>query len=120
MVAVGGTIAMLIGPFGPWATAFGGVLSRSGVSGDSVDGWIIFVIGLAAALLVYRSYSTGKTNEVVLILLGIVGAGVGLIDLQDVASRGSGVDVGWGLLLCIAGGVAVALSTAIGIRRSDP
>jgi hypothetical protein len=66
---------MLVGPFAPWATALGGVLSRSGVDLVDVDAWIMFAFGIGCTLLVFQWISSGRTSDLVLMLIAGAVAG---------------------------------------------
>jgi hypothetical protein len=109
-VAGGAAAAIAIGSIGPWASAFGGIVSRSGTDGGS-DGTITLVLGVAAGLALIASQTKPSAGYALLAaVLGLVCAVIGVADINDVSGRGSGVEVAWGLVLMTLGSVAVVLS----------
>src|SRR3954468_22688770 len=104
---------MIVGAFGPWATA----LNVVSVSGTHGDGWI--VIGVAAfSVAMLWSFAT-RGSRGVLIGSGLAGAAgvlIGAVDLADISSRGSSqffgqqvqlIEPGWGIYLVIGASAAL-------------
>jgi hypothetical protein len=100
---------MIVGAFGPWATALGGLVKRSGVDGG--DGWIL-VIGAAVAVALLVTGAT-KRKMIAAAVVGALCSVVAIYDLTDakkIVDDAEGlVDVGWGLYLSVAASVAVAV-----------
>lgn len=101
---------MLIGPFGPWITALGGVLSRSGVDAVQEDAWAIVALAAGCAFLVVRWHTSGSVNALTLLLTAGLAGGDGVYHYLDVAQNHAELGVGWGLYLTIAGAAAVVLT----------
>jgi hypothetical protein len=100
---------MVIGGFGPWATALG-VVDISGASGD---GWFLILGGLAAGGLCLQ-LTLGERNPgavwqyiVILVIAGIAFL-VAVVDAADIADRGAFVEPGWGLWLSMLAAVSAA------------
>jgi hypothetical protein len=101
--ALVGAAVAVVGGFGPWATA----LNVIDVSGTKGDGWFAIVGGLLGALVVWRGRSAGP---ILAMLLGAIIAAVGLIDFNDIQSRGALVHAAWGIYAVIAGGATLSAS----------
>ena len=111
MIAIGGGAAAAVGSFLPWITAFGGVVSKSGIDGS--DGWITLGAGATVAI-------TGLTNDgkkgirVLWTVLGLVCLAVVGLDYLDIQQRieavGAGLEHGVGLYLAGIGSLCMAIS----------
>jgi hypothetical protein len=111
-------LAVVVGSIGPWVT--NPLISRGGLDGD---GWITLVLaGLTGATLVAAYSKAPIRTGWGPIVAGVLIAAVGIIDAVDIEEKGNtqllgeSVDVaniGWGLYMVIAGGVALVV---IGLR----
>lgn len=110
LTAAAGCLAMLIGPFGPWVTALGGVVSRSGLDATGEDGWIMVALAVGCAFLVYQWYSIAKTRPGTLLLTAAAAGALGVYHYIDIVQNHSELGVGWGLYLSMAGAVAVVVT----------
>lgn len=109
-------LLVVIGSFGPWASAW--IVTVSGLDGDGI---FTLGLGLAAgvAMLMRALQPTFRPWLYIVAIIGFVGAfGVGFYDwvrIQDVVGENDSIfpiAVGWGLkLVTIAG--AVGLITAV-------
>jgi hypothetical protein len=114
LLAAGAVVT--IGSFLPWATALGGLISKAGTDGGS-DGWFTVVLGLAIAA-VGLTIGLGQGllwAPIVGAVLALLAAGVCVADINDVSSRGPGVAVGSGLLLCAVGAAAGLITALAGL-----
>lgn len=115
---------VVIGSVMPWATAFGGALSKAGTDGDGaitlVLGLLIAAGGLAVGLARGRIW--------IAIVAALLGALVGVtagIDLSDAQSKIGDlhgvVSVGAGLWVTLFGGILAfgACCAAVALRRDD-
>jgi hypothetical protein len=109
-VAVGASVALIVGSLAPWATS-----ALESVPGTEVDGQITLVGGIVALVL------TATRRWVLLaMIIGVVTVLIGIGDISDVndysvQAFGSEVhpaSVGWGLWLVAASGVALAVGSS--------
>src|SRR4051794_7514136 len=121
--AVASFLLMVIGGFGPWATAFG----VADISGTHGDGWFLIIGGVAGAglVMVHATRSPAKRwQPIVAALVGAACTVVAIIDLSDVSSIGDTplgdlVDPAWGLYVSLLASVsALAASAAIAATRA--
>jgi hypothetical protein len=96
---------MVVGGFGPWATALN-VISVSGTRGG--DGWI--VIGAAAVAGGVLFASPRGAGPVLAILAGIGGIFVGVVDLNDISSRSAAVEPAWGIYAVLVGSATLVIA----------
>jgi hypothetical protein len=123
-------VLLVVGSFGPWATA----LNIVSISGTHGDGWIVIAIAAFAIAMLWRHAKTGTRGSVVwVILAGIGSAIIGLVDRSDIAHKGSGDLLGqhvtlvrpaWGIYMVIGAAIALAatgwaLFRGSGTRRVD-
>jgi hypothetical protein len=116
-------VLMVVGGFGPWATALG--ISVSGTDGG--DGWFLIVPGLLALGLLFIQVSVpgARWPMILVALLGALGALVAGIDLNDINSLGSqdaflddAIDTGWALYLSLIASFAlICCSVSTLVRR---
>jgi hypothetical protein len=112
---VAAALVMIVGGFGTWATALGGVIKVAGTEGD---GWILIVLGVVALGLTIAHVAGTKARKwpmVTIAVLGVLGAAVAAIDLADINGMmdnpaASIVDAGWGIYACLGGAIVLALS----------
>ena len=101
--------AMVIGAFGPWATVFGGLVSRSGVDGG--DGW--FLIGGAAVGVPLLLTGATRNKMIWATIVGGICIVVSIVDLSDakkIVDNAFGlVDVGWGLYMSVIASIAFTI-----------
>ena len=108
--------AMIVGGFGPWATALGFV----SVNGTQGDGWLVITAGIVALLALW---SEGRTRQGggPLGLAGLAGFGGALVAIYTVARLESAqgeffgervdiVDPAWGLYLAVAASSTLAIA----------
>jgi hypothetical protein len=105
---------MVIGGFGPWATAF----SVVEVSGTRGDGWIVIGGAVIAAALLW--FSPRGAGPILALLAGIGGVVVGAIDLNDIASKSALVHPAWGIYAVIAGSGALAIASVALLVSQGP
>jgi hypothetical protein len=105
--------AMVVGGFGPWATALG-----FSATGTERDGWIVILVGLLVAALmvsVHRRSFVGKATAASLLFAGSVVAVITVYDINqtvNVADGGFLHDVvipGWGLYMALAAGISLSV-----------
>jgi hypothetical protein len=116
-------VLMVVGGFGPWATALGVTISGT----DGGDGWFLIGPGLLALglLFVQVGRPSARWPMILVVLLGALGALVAIVDLNDINNLGADdalfddvVDTGWALYLSLIASLAVVLSAiATLIRR---
>jgi hypothetical protein len=99
---------MVIGGFGPWATAFG-ALSVAGTNGD---GWFLIIGGLAAgALLLWHASKPRGWKIIVMTVIGLICVIVAAIDLANistVAGTSDGlVSPAWGIYVCLLSSIGL-------------
>jgi hypothetical protein len=121
--AVIAAAAMIIGGFGPWATALGLV----SVNGTHGDGWFVIIAGCAGLAGLWLATQPGRGAGPLMgaALAGAVGAAVAIYDyvrLESLETKFFGeqvdvVDPAWGIYLAILGGIALAV-TAIATHRA--
>jgi hypothetical protein len=107
-------LVMVIGGFGPWATAFN-VIDVSGTRGD---GWI--VIGAAAIAAGLLWVSPRGAGPILAVLAGVGGLIVGVIDFNDIASRSALVHPAWGIYAVIAGSGALGIASVAMLVSQGP
>lgn len=108
LLASGAIIA--VGSFMPWATALGGVLSKSGIDGG--DGWITVILGLAAVGLGLAAGMRKGLLPLMIIgaLCSIGSAALAVYEMHDVHSRALTIGSGLVIILIAAGaGFVVSL-----------
>ncbi|MGH2392809.1 MAG: DUF2510 domain-containing protein [Candidatus Limnocylindria bacterium] len=117
-IATVAVIFLAIGSLGPWATL--GVFSKAGIDGD---GQLTIILAIIAALALWAFSTTATSARASVVLIcGVLAAGVGIIDAMDVSNttflgQTGAVQVGWGLgMVCIAS-IALALA-AFALTRS--
>ncbi len=121
-----GALLMIVGSFGPWIEALGGLVSKSGLDGD---GWFTLVFGviiLALSITARGGGSRGRWSYAICALVGVLGFIIFYADGSDAwgeeTSTGSELfgdadvlDVAWGLW---AVGVGSALAAISGVVAS--
>jgi len=125
---LGGSLALIIGAFLPWATVsapFIGTINKNGIDGDGV---FTLIAGVAVAVLGFplvsqRTLKPGRGIPIA-IVSGLAAA-ISIYDLVDVQNAVNDVEgpvaasAGSGLYLTVAGAIA-ALVGGVMIRRSGP
>jgi hypothetical protein len=116
-------VLMVIGGFGPWATALG--ISVSGTDGG--DGWFLIVPGLLALGLLFLQVRvpSARWPMILVALLGALGALVAAVDLNDINNLGGqdaffadAIDTGWALYLSLIASFAlIGCSVSTLVRR---
>jgi len=127
VIAAGAMV--VLGAFLPWITvtaAFVGTIQRSGIDGG--DGLIALGVGAVIAVLGIQALvadTSAKPPTIPVIVLGVLAAGFGALEVNNVNERIQSLDpairdlasVGGGLWLIIAGGV-VAVLVGLVLRAS--
>ena len=116
-------VLMVVGGFGPWATALGVTISGT----DGGDGWFLIIPGLLALglLFVQVGRPSARWPMILVALLSAFGALVAAVDLNDINSLGGqdaffddAIDTGWALYLSLIASIALILcSISTLIRR---
>jgi hypothetical protein len=120
-----GSLAMIVGGVGPWATAFG-VLS---LSGTSMHGWRAVMVGVVGlAMLGLYQLRGARLPLIVAAVAGALGAMQAIATFGRINSGGAVfvlgqeyryVDAAWGLYLVLAGAIALmCFSSALAWRTS--
>lgn len=113
---VGGGLLAVIGSFMDWATAFDGIVTKSGLDGDGV---ITLITGLAMAVLAYLL--TRKPSRRLGIAFGLVASVtvvIAIIDLFDIGGT-EGASIGVGLWIVLVGGLAGIAGFILQAREGD-
>ncbi|MEA2169731.1 MAG: hypothetical protein QOF76_3031 [Solirubrobacteraceae bacterium] len=101
----------VVGSIGPWATVPG--YSKGGLDGD---GSIVLGLAIVAAIFVGVARLRGRApSRVALAICGLLIAAIGIIDIDDVNSKGP--TVGWGLWVTLVGGIAIVLAVLVRFLR---
>lgn len=132
VVSVIGAVMICIGSLGPWAEGLGQT-----VPGTDMDGPYMLALALIALGALWVFAATGKQwPAAVTLLLGIAVAAIGVIDFADIndttelmrdLSAGEDLlgalevqanadqlrDPAWGIYLVIAGGIVLAVASAV-------
>jgi len=114
---LGGAGLIALGSILPWATASTvfGTLSVNGTHGDGkITLALAVVIGLLAAVSLLQRVSA--VVPVVSVMLSVFVVVVAIRDMRNLPNPSSGlvvVDIGTGLWLCLAGGIAAALASGL-------
>lgn len=125
-VSVASVAAMVIGAFGPWASALGGAITINGTSGGR-DGWLLLVAAVIAALFLVGYASSGVASRLTgAAIFGVLGGIICIVDLVDISNRtanlfGEDVQVthpAWGIYLGLAGAAALAVAAVV-LRQVD-
>jgi hypothetical protein len=98
-VALAAAAAVVIGSFGTWATALGGLLSKSGTEGDGVLTLVLAVVALLGLWAFWRE--PRRWAAVGVLVLGVLIFAIGIYDLVDIENTAD-VSAGWGLYLVVA------------------
>jgi hypothetical protein len=129
LVSALGAAAVIIGSFGPWARVAAGALEKSASGIDYYDGDITLVAGFAALVVIAFAAQRQAHHAFAYTLLvpSLVAIGTAVKNLVDILHRinetdfPSSVDagLGWGILVCIAGGFIAVLGMLIRLRELD-
>jgi hypothetical protein len=116
-------VLMIVGGFGPWATAFD--VTASGTDVD--DGWFLIIPALLALGLLFVQVARPRSRwpMVLVAVLGALGALVAAVNLSDINSIAGAdsflddaIDTGWALYLSLIASLSVIVSAiATLIRR---
>ena len=116
-------VLMIVGGFGPWATAFGETAGGTDVN----DGWFLIVPALLALGLLFVQVARPRSRwpMILVALLGALGAlvaGVNLSDINSLAGENvfldDAIDAGWALYLSqIASFALICCSVSTLVRR---
>jgi len=115
-------VLMVVGGFGPWATALG--VSISGTDGG--DGWFLIIPGLLilGLLFVQTARPRARWPMILAMLLAAIGALVAIVDLNDINNLGAQdalfddvIDTGWALYLSLIASLSVILSAIATLVR---
>jgi hypothetical protein len=118
--AVGSTVLMLVGAFGPWAKVLG-IVTVNGTD-DGKDGWIVVGAAAVAAIVIGSFVRWPRRWLLTLpILAGIAGAATAAYDINDIKSLAPTsdslfgsvevVDTGWGIYLALVSSLSLILAS---------
>jgi hypothetical protein len=118
-VAAIASVAMIIGGFGPWATALGFV----SVNGTQGDGWLVIAAGVAGLLLLWAE-ARSRQGGGLLLAAGLAGAGGAAVAIYYLAQIESAqgelfgedvdlIDPAWGLYASILGGATLVVAAFV-------
>jgi hypothetical protein len=124
------TLLMVVGGFGPWATA----LNLISVPGTRGDGWIVIGAAAVSAGALWSYARGGRSVLVWSVIAGLAGLGIGLIDLDDIQSRSTRsffgeqvqlIQPAWGIYMVIIASAGVVLFSLLlwheaGSRQRQP
>lgn len=111
--ALGAAALTVIGGLGPWATVLR-VAEVSGTRGG--DGWLVVGAGLVAAFVLVVA---PKAGPVVALVAAVGAAFVGVVDLNNIDSRGAFVQPAWGIYIVLVGSMGL-LAASLALIRSKP
>jgi len=120
-IIVAGGAVVAIGSFMPWASALGGLVSKSGIDGG--DGWITLLLGLGVVGLGIAIGCKQGTLPLPIItaVLGLAATALAAFEVSDVHDRQ--LDTGAGLWIILIAGLLVLGSSVAGAfvreRRAD-
>ena len=106
-----GAVAVIIGSFLDWATAFGGLAAKSGMDGDGVITLVTGIVMLVVAFLLTRG--GGKLKNIV---FGLAAAISLLVAIIDVGSA-DGISIGIGLWIVAIGAVVAIVGFVRELKR---
>jgi len=116
----GASIAlMLIGSFGPWAKA---PFASVGGTDGSNDGWLVVLLAVASAGLLYLRVKRGSSWPALVAALAGIGATAitisdrGNVSGSEFADAGL-VQVGWGLNLAMIASISLVVVSLVFLRR---
>jgi hypothetical protein len=112
--AAGGAAAVFIGALLPWVTGPFGI-SASGTSGDGIIA-IILSVPMAgfAWLMVSRRWARVPTMVVSILTIALMG-----FEVVHISTASPLVSLGFGVIVCLVGGVAGLMGGILG-RRASP
>ncbi len=117
--ALASAVLMVIGGFGPWATA----LDTINVAGTEGDGWFVIIGGAIAGTLLWRHAKAGARGLAIgAVVIGALCTVITLYDLSDVnnvadaAGLGSVIDPAWGLYLSILASASMTAAAVAALR----
>lgn len=117
LTAAAGCVGMLLSPFSPWATALGGIVSRSGFDLVALDAWVMLALAAGCALIVYRWNTDGTPRDLSLLLTAGAVFGLAIFHYVDIVENHEGLAVGWGLYLGVLGSGAVVAVAGLGLLK---
>jgi hypothetical protein len=101
----------VLGAFGPWGKALGGLVTVNGTDGGK-DGWFVLA-AMAAATVGLVTWHRGRHwfPRATIVVAGAASAAICAFDWYDIETAGGAVvSAGWGLI--VAGGASAAVSIA--------
>jgi hypothetical protein len=120
MMIIGGSAAVVLGAFLPWATVsiFGTSVSKAGTSGDGILTLILCSISGALGIALHRGSERRSAAiwSLVLVVLAAFIAAYDTVDVSRIASRAGAVSVGFGLYLTDVGCVVAFVGTLMWLR----
>jgi hypothetical protein len=103
-VGIGAVVAMVVGAVGPWTSALG-LVSKNGVEGD---GQIVIVLAAIAAIAGWRYLGRGGHGALISVAVcGLLSSATTIYDTQEILSGSELVSIEWGLMLALAGSLAL-------------
>lgn len=116
ILALAGAGLLAIGAFLPWITAtipLAGNIARSGMEGG--DGWLVLVLALVPASFGYQVWAgkAGRRSWLTPMVVGFLGIGFYLLELQNIQQRIASVDTTYRQLVTVGVGLHVVLLGAL-------
>lgn len=115
--ALAGCAAMLIGPFGPWASALGGIVSRNGLDLVAEDAWLMIALAAGCGFLTYNWIKSGEPRDLTLSLSAAGVGGLAIYHYVDLVQNHDGLTVGWGLYASMIGAGLVIVTGVLGLTN---
>lgn len=112
-----GCLAMLLSPFGPWASALGGLVSRNGFDLVSEDALIMLAFAIGCSALTVQWILSNEARDLGMTLTAAAVGGLGLYHYLDLQNNHSELAVGWGIYFALAGAGTVILVGFLGLIR---
>ena len=131
LVGIIGSVAVVVGSFGPWATLGG---SSIGGSEGGRDGWITLVLALLTLAIfggVLTPAAVARIVRWIPLPFALLALLVAVIDIADITSTSSEfsdqfsdavltLSVGWGLWLVLAGSIVASIAAVLLMFASFP
>jgi hypothetical protein len=113
-IALTGIVFIIVGAFAPWVTL--GDFSSGGMDHDGP--FMLVIAALAIVFVIFRARGAGIWSRILMGICAILAIAAAIADISDVNSADA-PGVGWGLYLCLAGGIVLAAGTIAARRAAD-
>ena len=115
LVANAAAVLMVLGGFGPWATA----AHRGTALGASGLGWFLIIGGFVAATLLWHPMKSRLRHAAIITVIALAGTAVSVVSLADVQSLiahpGGPVSPVWGLYVALGSSVVLLAAGALAV-----